>query len=313
VKERADGIDFYYKNKRDAIKLVEFFAAIVPTRYKTSERLISSDPKSNTANVKNSYSVEILPLCRDDLVCLPHKLAFSLGNISPLLICYKLSSIVYLIDPLTLQITELSSQAYWTVPFRSIASYKQLIQFTVLDITPLGPANGKFALADVTVVRSQDFGRNNASFISRTHLGNLLKVGDTALGYDLSTSIFNDSDIQSLNKHQMPDFMLVRKCYPERVKRNKKRHWRLKTLDKEELEQKPNELERATNDYNRFIEDLEEDPEMRSHINLYKVPNSEQIYRENVTATTGEMVDDDAPEVGLDELIDDMNELAMDE
>lgn len=50
-------------------------------RYKTSHELISHDVHSNTYNYKFTFSVEIVPICKDNIVCLPHKLAQSLGNI----------------------------------------------------------------------------------------------------------------------------------------------------------------------------------------------------------------------------------------
>lgn len=81
IKEAKDGLDFFYAQRGHAIKMVEFLGAVVPTRSKSSEQLISTDVHTSTANYKFSYSVEIAPICKDDLVCLPLKLARSLGNI----------------------------------------------------------------------------------------------------------------------------------------------------------------------------------------------------------------------------------------
>lgn len=52
------------------------------SRVKGSEQLISSEKQSNTANYKFTYSVEIVPVCKDDLVCLPRSQARAWGNIS---------------------------------------------------------------------------------------------------------------------------------------------------------------------------------------------------------------------------------------
>ena len=43
--------------------------------------------------------------------------------------------------------------------------------------------------------------------LGRTHLGHLLKPGDAAMGYDLSTAIFNDADLVSLRGKHLPDFV----------------------------------------------------------------------------------------------------------
>jgi nonsense-mediated mRNA decay protein 3 len=81
IKERPGGLDFYYGQKQDARKLVDFIMSVVPSKYKTSQELISHDVHSNTYNYKFTFAVEIVPVCKDNIVCLPRKLAQSLGNI----------------------------------------------------------------------------------------------------------------------------------------------------------------------------------------------------------------------------------------
>jgi nonsense-mediated mRNA decay protein 3 len=53
-----------------------------------------------------------------------------------------------------------------------------------------------------------------------------------------------------------------------------------------------------------FMRDLEEDPELRSQVNLYKEKNAQKI----VAHYTNEMQEEEAdfPEVGLEELLDDL-------
>ena len=43
-------------------------------------------------------------------------------------------------------------------------------------------------LADAWVARMQDLGVNDTQYHCRTHLGHLLKTGDTALGYEPPSS-----------------------------------------------------------------------------------------------------------------------------
>jgi len=47
--------------------------------------------------------VEHMSPFQDNIVCLPKKLASALGNINPILICFKVTQTVHLIDPNTLQ------------------------------------------------------------------------------------------------------------------------------------------------------------------------------------------------------------------
>jgi nonsense-mediated mRNA decay protein 3 len=51
-------------------------------RSKGSEQLISSDTHNGTSSYKFTYSVEIVPICKDDLVCIPKGLAKQWGNIT---------------------------------------------------------------------------------------------------------------------------------------------------------------------------------------------------------------------------------------
>ncbi|CAG8605710.1 5538_t:CDS:2 [Ambispora leptoticha] len=278
IKEVKDGIDFFYAQKSHALKMVEFLTNITPSRSKTSEQLISTDIHSNTSNYKFTFSVEIVPICKDDLVCLPLKVARSLGNISPLVICYRIGNSIHVMDPNTLAVSEVQTALFWRMPFTSLATSKDLVEYYVLDVEPLGPVRDKFVLADIQVARSTDFGKNNVTSFARSHLGGILNPGDTVLGYDLSSSNFNDKVYDALNRDQLPDVILVKKSYPNRRKKKKSRNWKLKSLNKEEdeMKQKKNDAEKIEQDYEMFLRDLEEDPEFRQSVNLYKMPNSKE-------------------------------------
>jgi nonsense-mediated mRNA decay protein 3 len=310
VKERPDGLDFYYDHRSHALRFLDFLQAVTPIKFKQSERLVSQDLQSNKDAYKFSFSVEMVPVCRDDLVCVPFKLAAQLGATSPLLLCTKVSNLIYLIDPFTLSASEMQATTFFSNPFRALTSASDLISYTILDIQPLGPIRGKYVLADATVARTSDFGRNDTQFLTRTHLGHLLKPGDTALGYDVSTANFNDMDLEGLRGRQkvLPDLVLVRKAYPERRKSGKQRHWKLRQLDKEVDEDKrDHEIERENVDMERFMRDLEEDPELRSQINLYKDSDAmSRMARGDADMNDADEDDEEFPEVQLEELLDEL-------
>ena len=78
----------------------------------------------------------------------------------------------------------------------------------------------------------------------------------------------------------MPDVVVVRKCFPKVRKAQKKRIWKLKNLNVEEkgennIHGKKNKKSAPENtderDMKMFMNDIEEDPELRANINLYKV------------------------------------------
>jgi hypothetical protein len=103
---------------------------------------------------------------QDDIVCLPLKVARSLGNINPIVLCVKVSNLLHFIDPLTLQsmlqitqyfsciyfvllnlhslftfvletVAELNSTLYWHNPFRALLNRKGLTEFYVIDVEPV--------------------------------------------------------------------------------------------------------------------------------------------------------------------------------
>lgn len=70
-----------YAQRNHSIKMCEFLAAVAPVRVKGSEQLLSTDTHTGNSSYKFTYSVEIAPICKDDLVCLPAKLARATANI----------------------------------------------------------------------------------------------------------------------------------------------------------------------------------------------------------------------------------------
>lgn len=312
IKEFPDGVDFYFGHRSHALKFIDFLNAVAPIRYKSAEKLISQDDRSNTYNYNYTFSVEIAPVCKDDLVCLPTKVANSLSNISPLVLCSKISSLVHLLDPFTLKTTEVICATYWKYEFKPIMNSRQLIEYIVLDVTPRNVTHGKLSLADVQVARNSDFGSNDTLFYTSTHLGNILKPGDLALGYDLSTANFNDIDVQSIKKFNFPDVILVKKSYPKDGK--KSRYWKLKSLDKEQENFKKSDVVKQEHEYEEFLQEVEVNPEMRSQMNIYKVPGAEDLVAQNQQQKKhaasqmddGEGEDDDGNEIKLDELLEEM-------
>lgn len=94
-------MDFYFSSESGAKKLVEFLQSVIPCRAQHSKRLISHDDHSNVFNYKYTSSVEVVPICKDNVVCLPKKLAHSLGGIGQVCIAHKVSHLLHLIDPCT--------------------------------------------------------------------------------------------------------------------------------------------------------------------------------------------------------------------
>jgi len=305
VKEQRDGLDFYFGHRSLASKFVDFVQNVVPARCNPSKKLISQDFSSNTTNYTYSFSVEIAPVCKDDLVLLPPKIAHSLGSITPLLLVSRITSMVHLIDPLTLQYADLNTQQYWFSEMQTVADKSQLQEYHVLDIEPIGMPHGKYIMADVTVVKDSDFGRNNTTFTTKTHLGALLKPGDLVMGYDMS-GLNSSIDFVAGVRHELPDVLLVRKQFHV-PRRRKRRVFKLARLEKEELELKgkgkKDQEDKHAKEYEIFLRDLEEDPEMRSKITMFRKGPQDEIASETGTNAGDAEEDPTFPEVKLEELV----------
>lgn len=99
----ADGLDFFYATEGHARKMVDFLNAVLPCKYQHSKKLISHDIHSNVYNYKFTYSVEIIPVSKDSVVCLSKKLTQQLGGISSICLVHKVSNALHVIDPTSAQ------------------------------------------------------------------------------------------------------------------------------------------------------------------------------------------------------------------
>lgn len=293
IKQVHEGLDFYFANKQQGKRMCDFLSTVVPLRMKQSERLISHDIRNNTYNYKNTFSVELVPVCKNDIVCLPLKVARSLGNMSQISICYKVTATLHFLDPFTGKVAELNTAAYWRNPFSPFTGAKQLAEFTVLDVEKnRDTLNAKFCQADVYLMKNNDAIGSDTQYHCRTHLGHLLSAGDIVSGLDFTTANLNDINLDEIKGENIPDVVLVRKVFTDRKKRVRKRNWRLKELPKEQTEKNPSQ------DYDEFLEDLEEDKDYRSAIN---------IYRDRSKVNRSESEAGDIPLIGLEEMLDELN------
>ena len=245
------GFDFFFLSLTHAQTFSSYLARIAPMRIKTTKKMVSADVKNNTANMKYTVTCDMVPLCRDDLVVV-HKSAKGILS-GRLCLVTKVSTVVHLVDAAPKRslvmdgmLAEIPPEAYYKSGgeklYRVLSSSRRLIRYVVLDVELCHDGQSgdnpkyevadskvnKFALADVEVARETDLGNNDETFRCVTHLGNLLEVGDIALGYDLASAVLAGgaewSIDRSFNAHfTMPDAVLVKK---------------VQGVDKEEQEEK---------------------------------------------------------------------------
>mmetsp|Transcript_38426 Transcript_38426/g.95583 ORF Transcript_38426/g.95583 Transcript_38426/m.95583 type:complete len:588 (+) Transcript_38426:183-1946(+) len=339
--ELKDGLDFFFDQRSHAEKLVSFLQSVSPMRYKHSKQLVSEDTHTGKGKNKFTYSVEVLPICKDDLLWLPRQTSVNLGHISPLCICCKISNVIHVVDPHTLQAGELQPKDYFARPFRAALSKKDLVEFVVLDVDVQRPARGQherrgngtapkrshfngrdaWCLAEVTVAKRSDFGKNDTQVATRCHLGNVLKVGDYVWGYCVAAAA-SSMELEPHEAQRLPEVLLVKKSYSDRHHRNRRRVWKLGHLTKESEPgvMRGRHLHTADHDLEmeEFMQELEEDPQLRSQINLYKdtealeriaARNQKGAHSSNIgdgMAVEEDEDDDDFPDVELNELLDEL-------
>eukprot|EP01065_Artemidia_motanka_P035130 TRINITY_DN43040_c0_g1_i1.p1 TRINITY_DN43040_c0_g1~~TRINITY_DN43040_c0_g1_i1.p1 ORF type:complete len:511 (+),score=238.57 TRINITY_DN43040_c0_g1_i1:67-1599(+) len=302
AKTQPDGIDFFFEDRSRAMKMLDFVSAVAPCRRKDGEQLVSADLKSNTANFHYSLRLDIAPVCKDDIICLPPKKQREYGGIGPVLLVLKMFQNIVVMDPRTLQAHEIANKFYWQDPFPSLGSRKNLVQFFVLDVELIrGAVNGRYQLADVTICKEDEVGTGQ-DIICRTHLGGLLKEGDSVMGYDLGSINHNNDALTAHHQSQIPAVVLVRKHYPNQKDRRRRRRWRIRQMPNKEGPGGNTKAfdEREEEEMDEFLDELERDPEFRSNVKMFRDPQADQV-----TATTA--LDGDEAKVQMRELLDDLD------
>ena len=346
IKENnKNGLDLFYSKRSNSNQLLQFLNHVIPIRSKLSKKLISQDDNSNTYNYKFTIYVEIVPICKYDIVVVDNqKLISKLGHITnQILIVTKVSNLITMLDPLTLKLCEINAKTYYDMPFTSIKQMNELIEYIVLEVEPINTQhneqyhsvtdmrpfnkqslsdNNKMQLAIFTVVKASDFGVNDVQYTNIiSHLGLYLKVGDSVLGYDMTTANLSEYNIKQSNN--IPDIILIKKYYPNAKQRQKQRKFELRQLKKLEKLQinKKSEQEQYDNEYESFIQDIEEDKDMQQKINLYRKSNiviDHNNINDNTNTNDIDMNDDDdnvddLPQVDMTQLLDSMDAVQIDE
>ena len=271
--------------------------------------------------------MEICPLCKDDLVYLPSKMARNLGNISRLAMVKNVTCVIHLIDPLSGQTAQMSPEVFWREPIRPIitAARSRFTRYVVLGKDPIvlernvskkrATKRNRNKLALVTVAKEDDLGINDVQFEERSFVGYLMKSGDVVTGYDLTDVQFVDDDAEEARAAgKLPNVVLLRKLYggvaTNESDAAKQRPFRLQRLDADAIEasrarKAKKDKEDDDMDEEDFLREVEGDKEMRINMNLYKselVAKTKEIPNNGMDESNEE--DEDDQKVTLDELLD---------
>lgn len=129
------GLDLHYKNEQDASGCLNYIRNHLPVSYNRSSQLISQNERDNTCNVKTTHALVIPKICKDDLLLMHPKFCKQLGNCSPLLLCIKVTSQLYFLDPTCYRKLVITPTQFFALePYSDIFSFQHIGRsFTVLD------------------------------------------------------------------------------------------------------------------------------------------------------------------------------------
>jgi nonsense-mediated mRNA decay protein 3 len=175
--------------------MVDFVQNNFVCKFTKSSQLVTHDPRNNSHHYKHTTILELAPICRDDLVLLPPKCAKEIGGIGPIVLVYKVTTSVHIVDIHTMRTHEIDQTKYWRYTFLACAGRERLTEFVVLNLEDLDQADfsvsratikQKMKMVQVEVCRKEEYGTIDCQvFIVQTHLGEHLNFFDTVLGYDI--------------------------------------------------------------------------------------------------------------------------------
>lgn len=139
---------------------------------------------------------------------------------------------------------EVNATVYYRQQFDAICNPKQLSEYIVMDLEVIlekdrhffpgqGKVSQRHVVADIWLVRASELGVNDNTIHTKTHLGHLLKPGDSVLCYNLEDANINDDSFDKLNKDRVPDLIIVKKFYSDAHERKNSRIWKLKHLSED--------------------------------------------------------------------------------
>ncbi|CDR94387.1 nonsense-mediated mRNA decay protein, putative [Babesia bigemina] len=282
ILSRRNGFDLHFQSKTCAQKFADFISDKIVSQVKNSKKLITQDSVNNKWDYKYTLQVTLIPICADDLVFLPPKVASMNGGVSPFMLCVNLTTTISLIDPFTLRTLEVSGDKYWKNPFSSrefsspnaahqivpVFTKFNLCNFIILNVEKDRESKNThpyYELVDVEIMAV-----NSSTVIyTKSHLGKALAVGDTFSGYDIRRINMNglaEEETDITNKIPF-DVILVRKV---KNKRAFKTNWVLKRIVQTKGGESDDEIEE--DELLDFKEELMNKKELQRNVDFYQNP-----------------------------------------
>ncbi len=283
------GVEFILNKTTSAEILSDFICKVLPCEKKKQG---------------SNFSLEIAPICKYDLICLPKKMYQSMGSFGPICVCERIQNDkIMLLDVYQLQLGEIDANTYFQIHtdssssstishssgtpnylFLPLHTSTQLIEYTVIgEMEDILLKKKEYCLGMVQVCKTSELGHSDSIKTVKCHFAHYLQSGDTVLGYDLANSNVSDENLEQYKQLQIEDVILVKK---------------VETMEKENrIFQLKNWKMQFDEDYEEFLNELENDPQLRQSILLFKNPQ----YK------TEKKKKQEPHKIQLEELLDGMN------
>ncbi|GAW79177.1 60S ribosomal export protein NMD3 [Plasmodium gonderi] len=135
IVSNPDGLDFHFLSRTDALKFCDFILSKTMSKCKNSKHLINHDANNNTYNYLYSFSIDICPICKYDLIFFPKDLSIKYGIKSTFYLCIHVSIFIILINPFcSSNNVHISQERYNKHPFLPLLSKADSRVFLILNV-----------------------------------------------------------------------------------------------------------------------------------------------------------------------------------
>ncbi|CAC9696066.1 60S ribosomal export protein NMD3, putative [Plasmodium sp. DRC-Itaito] len=135
IVSNPDGLDFHFLSRTDALKFCDFILSKTMSKCKNSKHLINHDANNNTYNYLYTFSIDICPICKYDLIFFPKGLAAKYGIKNVFYLCIHVSIFIILINPFSsANHVYVSPERYNKNPFLPLLSKADANVFLILNI-----------------------------------------------------------------------------------------------------------------------------------------------------------------------------------
>ncbi|CAA9986405.1 60S ribosomal export protein NMD3, putative [Plasmodium knowlesi strain H] len=135
IVSNPDGLDFHFLSRTDALKFCDFILSKTMSKCKNSKHLINHDANNNTYNYLYSFSIDICPICKYDLIFFPKDLSIKYGMKSTFYLCLHVSIFIILINPFcSANSAHISQERYNKHPFLPLLSKADSKVFLILNV-----------------------------------------------------------------------------------------------------------------------------------------------------------------------------------